>query len=239
MGGYRILNVAHPRDPRKYESDLVTSKILYDYMSQVDQNYMRKDKDGSLDGRLDMSNHRISGLTDPTDADDAVTRRYVASRFQTLSDEIQDKKSKLDALQNLFGVENNQVLIRKYEIIGVDFESSRVTRFHTARGHTGTSFLFRKYPLIDNTNDYESIDIFMLKEFFFHLFEEPANDVTWLRIKQPGIYTIHFDLILVPNSFSFELHTRDGVIYFSKYHPKHNIYLENGENCLLVHKKYA
>ena len=51
MGGYRILNVAHPRDPRKYESDLVTSKILYDYMSQVDQNYMRKDKDGSLDGR--------------------------------------------------------------------------------------------------------------------------------------------------------------------------------------------
>ena len=25
MGGYRILNLAHPRDPRKYESDLVTS----------------------------------------------------------------------------------------------------------------------------------------------------------------------------------------------------------------------
>ena len=81
MGGYRILNVAHPRDPRKYESDLVTSKILYDYMSQIDQNYMRKDKDGSLDGRSDMSNHRISGLADPTDADHAVTRRYVASRF--------------------------------------------------------------------------------------------------------------------------------------------------------------
>ena len=109
MGGYRILNVAHPRDPRKYESDLVTSKILYDYMSQVDQNYMRKDKDGSLDGRLDMSNHRISGLADPTDADDAVTRRYVASRFQALNDEVQDNKSKLDALQNLFGVENNQI----------------------------------------------------------------------------------------------------------------------------------
>ena len=30
MGGYRILNVAHPRDPRKYESDLVKSKVLYD-----------------------------------------------------------------------------------------------------------------------------------------------------------------------------------------------------------------
>ena len=30
------------------------------------------------------------------DADDAVTRRYVASRFQALSDEVKDKKSKLD-----------------------------------------------------------------------------------------------------------------------------------------------
>ena len=58
MGGYRLLNVAHPRDPREYESDLVTSKILYDHMSRVDQNYMRRDRDGSLVGRLDMSNHR-------------------------------------------------------------------------------------------------------------------------------------------------------------------------------------
>ena len=63
---------------------------------------MRKDKDGSLYGRLVISNYRISGLSDPTDADDAVTRRYVAWRFQALSDEVQDKKSKLNALQNLF-----------------------------------------------------------------------------------------------------------------------------------------
>ena len=53
---------------------------------------MRRDRDGSLDGRLDMSNHRISSLADPTDADDAFTRRYVASRFQALNDEVQDKK---------------------------------------------------------------------------------------------------------------------------------------------------
>ena len=94
MGGYRILNVAHPRDPREYESDLVTSKILYDYVSRVDQNYIRRNRDGSLDERLDMSNHRISCLADSTDADDAVTRRYVVSRFQALSDEVQDNKSK-------------------------------------------------------------------------------------------------------------------------------------------------
>ena len=49
MGGYRILNVAHPRDPRKkkdFESDLVTAKTLNDYTDIVEQNYIRKDKDG-------------------------------------------------------------------------------------------------------------------------------------------------------------------------------------------------
>ena len=51
LGGYRISNVAHPRDPSKkeYENDLVTTKILYDYMFKVEQNYMRRKRDGSLD----------------------------------------------------------------------------------------------------------------------------------------------------------------------------------------------
>ena len=203
MGGYRILNVAHPRDPRKYESDLVTSKILY--MSQVDQNYMGKDKDGSLDGRLDMS---MSDLADPTDADDAVTRRYVASRFQSLIDEVQDDKCKLDALQNFLGVENNQVLIREYVIIDTDFS------------------------LLDT---YIFFQIFTLKEYFIHLLEEPVDDTTWLRIKQPVTYTIHFDLIPIdPSSFSFDLHTRDEIINFSEHNTKHDINLEKNENCVLL-----
>ena len=178
MGGYRILNIAQPRDPRKYESDLVTAKTLYDYMAIVDQNFMRRDTDGSLDGRLNMSNHRIGGLADPTDADDAVTKRYVASRFQALSDEVQDKKSKLDALQNFLGVVNNQVLIRKYEIIDVHyyFASS------TSRYGEGMKFVdarFRKLPHVpDDTKTYEFIDIFTLKEYFIHLLEKPVDDTT-------------------------------------------------------------
>ena len=40
MGGYRILNIAQPRDPRKkkkeYESDLITAKTLNDYMAIVE-----------------------------------------------------------------------------------------------------------------------------------------------------------------------------------------------------------
>ena len=120
MGGYRILNVAQPRDPKEYDSGLVTSKILYDSMSKVDQNYMRRDRDGSLATRLNMSNHRISGLPNPADTDDAVTRRYVASRFQALSDEVQGNKSKLGAYLNLLGIVNNQVLKREYEITSTD-----------------------------------------------------------------------------------------------------------------------
>ena len=67
-------------------------------------------------------------------------------------------------------------------------------------------------PTLINTHEF--IDIFTLKEYFIHLFEEPADDVTWLRIKEPGTYTIHFGLIIDPNSFSFELHRRDEVILF-------------------------
>ena len=45
MGGYRILNVAHPRDPSKkkdFESGLVTAKTLYDYMARVDKKLHEK-----------------------------------------------------------------------------------------------------------------------------------------------------------------------------------------------------
>ena len=135
-------------------------------MFKVEHNYMRRDRDGSLDGRLDMSNHRISGLADPIDADDAVTSRYVASRLQTLIDEVQDKKSKLDALQNFLGVVNNQVLIRKHKI-DILFWSFRET-IHTEMGNIGPTLVFRKFPLVsDNTNTYEFIDIFTLKKYFF------------------------------------------------------------------------
>ena len=128
---------------------------------------MRKYRDGSLDGRLNMSNHSISGLVDPTDADDAVTRRYVASRFQALK----GNKRKSDALQNLFGVVNNQVLMREYEseIIHGNFEYFE---------HTGDTFtdnsgriigaLFSKYPRApDDISKFRFINIFTLKEYFY------------------------------------------------------------------------
>ena len=170
-------------------------------MARVDQNYMRRDRDGSLDVRLNMSNHRISGLADPTSADDTVTRRYVASRFQALGDEDQDNKSKLDALLNLLGVENNQVLIRVYELIDTDIEHLGMIR--TDVGERIIRALFRKYlreP--DEITDLDCFVILTFRENFIHLFEAPVDNFTWLRIKQPGTYTIHFNLIC--NSFSLE-----------------------------------
>ena len=102
----------------------------------------------------------------------------------------------MDALQNLFGVENNQVLIRKYEITGADID--RYVRLRNdEEGGNIVTFWFIKYPHApDDTNTYEFIDISTLKEYFIHLLEEPVDDITWLRIKQPGTYTIHFALIL-------------------------------------------
>ena len=114
-----------------------------------------------------MSNHRTSNLADPTNADDAVTRRYVASRFQGLNDEAQDNKSKLDALQNLFGGENNQVLIRKYEIIDTDFKHFIRLRIDEEGTNTGTSFLFRKHPHEpDDTNTYKYFNL-LLKNILY------------------------------------------------------------------------
>ena len=97
--------------------------------------------------------------------------------------------------------------------------------------------MFTNYPRTrDEIEEFEFLDTFTLKEYFIHLLEKSVDDVTWLRIKQPGTYTIHFDPIIEHTSFSFELHTRDEVILFSEHNPKRDINLEKGENCLLVYK---
>ena len=140
----------------------------------------------------------------------------------------------MDALLNLLGVENNQVLIRVYELIDINIE--HLGLIHTDVGERIIGALFRKYPHEPaDLNDFECFYILTLKENFIHLFEEPADNFTWLSIKQSRTYTIHFDLIC--NSFSFELHTIDGIIHFFEHNPKHDINLEKDENCLLVYKQ--
>ena len=46
---------------------------------------------------------------------------------------IGDNKRKLDVLQNLLGVENNQVLLMKYELMGVEIKLKSFNRSPTGR----------------------------------------------------------------------------------------------------------
>lgn len=104
MANYRIINVAHPRDPNEnsvYERDVVTSKFLYDYLKIADRKYLKVNGDNIVDGKLDMKQHKIIGLADPVDADHAVTKRYVSSRFHALNDAVSTLRHRMDRLESL------------------------------------------------------------------------------------------------------------------------------------------
>ena len=101
----------------------------------------------------------------------------------------------MNALQNFLGVENNHVLIREYEIIGTEFEFYDPVNLGEGGRFIGVRFI--KYPHKPHgTKQIRFINIFTLTEYFIHLLEEPVDTATWLRIKQPVTYTIHFDLIV-------------------------------------------
>ena len=46
-----------------------------------------------------MNQHKIVGLTDPVNSEDAVTKRYVSSRFQALIDENIQIRSRINRLE--------------------------------------------------------------------------------------------------------------------------------------------
>ena len=102
MGKNKIINVAQPGNPEhdvKYENDIVTSKYLYEYVKIADKRFLKANEDNVLDGKLDMNQHKIVGLSDPVDSDDAATKRYVSSRFQALIDEINQIRSRIDRFE--------------------------------------------------------------------------------------------------------------------------------------------
>ena len=85
MGNNRIINVDHPRNSEhniEHENDAVTAKCLYDYAKIADKKFMKTNEG------IDMQKHRIKGLGNPLEIDDAVTLQYVASRIEGLTAEI-------------------------------------------------------------------------------------------------------------------------------------------------------
>lgn len=104
MGKNRIINVAHPRNPKDnadYDHDVVTAKFLYDYIKIADRKFLKTNEDSVLDGRLNLTQHRITGLADPVNIDDAVTKRYVASRIQAIADALSEIINRIERLERL------------------------------------------------------------------------------------------------------------------------------------------
>ena len=119
----------NPQENPAYDRDVVTAKYLYDYVQiadkkflskdeaetfltkeeaesflqkeEADRKYLKANEDNVLDGRLDMKQHRIIGLSDPVQEDGAVTRRYISSRIQALVDENSVLRRRIDRLERL------------------------------------------------------------------------------------------------------------------------------------------
>ena len=94
MGGNKIIGLADPADSgdaanQGYVSSEIQAlaRFLNDFTRSADRKFLRADKDNILDGRLDMKQHKIVDLADPTDSYDAVNERYVASRVRALMDQ--------------------------------------------------------------------------------------------------------------------------------------------------------
>ena len=45
-----------------------------------------RNSDKVMNGRLEMSGHKIKGLGNPVDSDDAVNKEYITARVKTITD---------------------------------------------------------------------------------------------------------------------------------------------------------
>ena len=89
MDGKRIINVAYPRNPVEnsaYNGDLVTAKALSDVRKYLQGEVLLRDTDNVMDGRLEMSGHKIKGVGNPVDSGDAVNKDYITARIKTITD---------------------------------------------------------------------------------------------------------------------------------------------------------
>ena len=71
MDGKRIINVAYPRNPvdnSAYNGDVVTAKALSDFRKYLQGEVLLRNTDNVMDGRLEMSGHKIKGPGTPVDS---------------------------------------------------------------------------------------------------------------------------------------------------------------------------
>ena len=102
MDGKRIINVAYPRDPVEnsaYSGDVVTAKALSDFRKYLLDEVLLRNSDNVMDGRLEMSGHKIKGLGNPVDSGDAVNKEYITARLKAVSDELNSMLERINKLE--------------------------------------------------------------------------------------------------------------------------------------------
>ena len=64
----------------------ITSKALSDFRKYLLDEVLLRHTDNVMNGRLEMSGHKIKGLRNPVDSDDAVHKKYITARVKTITD---------------------------------------------------------------------------------------------------------------------------------------------------------
>ena len=103
MDGKRIINVAYPRNPVEnsaYNGDVVTAKALIDFRKYLHGEVLLRNTDNVMDGRLEMSGHKIKGVGNPVDSGDAVNKEYITARIKTITDILNDLTERINKLEN-------------------------------------------------------------------------------------------------------------------------------------------
>ena len=104
MDGKRIINVAYPRNPVEnsaFNGDVVTAKALSDFRKYLLDEVLLRNSDNVMDGRLEMSGHKIKGLGNPVDSDDAVNKEYITARLKAVTDELNSMLERINKLEKI------------------------------------------------------------------------------------------------------------------------------------------
>ena len=58
-----------------------------------------RNSDNVMEGRLEMSGHKIKGLRNPVDSGDAVNKEYITSRLKAVTDELNSMLERINKLE--------------------------------------------------------------------------------------------------------------------------------------------
>ena len=67
-----------------------TAKALSDLRKYLLHEVLLRNSDNVMDGRLEMSGYKISGLGNPVDSEDAVNKEYITARVKTITAVLND-----------------------------------------------------------------------------------------------------------------------------------------------------